>query len=62
MNSFAIGENINIKEANVKESFDNLLSLTKEKLESRPSVSQKKDFWKSFEEGMLPVNPSNLPK
>ena len=50
MNSFAIGENINIKEANVKESFDNLLSLTKEKLESRPSVSQKKDFWKSFEE------------
>lgn len=44
MNTFAIGENINIKEASLKESFDNLLSLTKEKLESRPSVSQKKRF------------------
>lgn len=50
MNSFAIGENINNKEARVKETFDKLLSLTKDKLESRSSISQKKDFWKSFEE------------
>jgi hypothetical protein len=50
MNTFAIGENINNKEVCVKETFDNLLSLTKEKLESRLGVSRKKDFWKSFEE------------
>ena len=50
MNSFAIGENININEAKVKKTFDNLLSLAKDKLESQPAVSQKKDFWKSFEE------------
>ena len=50
MNSFAIGENININEVKVKKTFDNLLSLAKDKLESQPAVSQKKDFWKSFEE------------
>ena len=50
MNSFAIGENINNKEDRVKETLDKLLSLTKDKLESRSSISQKKDFWKSFEE------------
>ena len=50
MNSFAIGENININEAKVKKTFDNLLNLTKDKLESQPTISKKKDFWKSFEE------------
>jgi len=50
MNTFAIGENIDINEAKVKKTFDNLLSLTKDKLESQPTISQKKDFWKSFEE------------
>ena len=50
MNTFAIGENINNKEASVKETFERLLCLTKEKLESRSSISQKRDFWKSFEE------------
>ena len=50
MNSFAIGENININEAQVKQTFDKLLSLSKAKLESQPIIAQKKDFWKSFEE------------
>ena len=55
MNTFAIGENINNKEVCVKETFDNLLSLTKEKLESRLGVSQKKIFGNPLKKMCMPL-------
>lgn len=47
--SICIGEKINYDENSIKETFNRLLSCTKLKLESRPSIAQKSDFWKSFE-------------
>lgn len=46
---FSVGEKINYDDGSVKDLFNHLLSSTKARLESRPAISHKPDFWKSFE-------------
>lgn len=47
--SISVGEKLNHDEQTIKEKFDRLLMCTKTKLEQRPLICQKPDFWKSFE-------------
>lgn len=47
--SISVGENLNHNESQTIFDFQRLLNLTKDKLKSQDGVSQRGDFWKSFE-------------
>lgn len=47
--SISVGENLNPRENETTFNFQKLLECTKDKLQSRKHISDKADFWKSFE-------------